>query len=131
MYIPVKMLARLDMQMAVVVNAWRKATPPAASESMLGVRRTRFPAQLSESQRWSSVTSRIRFGGRPRGICREEANFGPLVAQPAAAADNAAQLCRNRRRVTDSGEILLFPRGSQHLLALAIMTNIMPLGFDR
>jgi len=45
------MLARLDMQIAVVEKAWRNETPPAARASMLGVRRMVLPAQLKESHR--------------------------------------------------------------------------------
>jgi hypothetical protein len=45
------MLARLDMQMALVANELQKRTPPSASESMFGVLRTRLQAHERESAR--------------------------------------------------------------------------------
>ena len=77
------MLARLDMQIAVVTKELVNLTPPAARASMFGVCRIALPAQLIESHRWSSVTRTMRFGlrsDRPPGGGGTAARLGHGLA---------------------------------------------------
>jgi len=96
------MLARLDMQMAVVTKELVNLTPPAARASMFGVWRIALPAQLIESQRWSSVTKTMRFGlrrDRPPGGGVIAARLGQGLASGGNATAAPMQPWMNRRRL--------------------------------
>src|SRR4051812_44469216 len=59
---PVKIDARLQLQIAVVTKWFVNRTPAPASASMFGVRISEFPAHPIASNRWSSVSRKTMFG---------------------------------------------------------------------
>ena len=59
---PVKVVARLAMQIEVVQKWLSNTVPSAASRSMFGVWMMRLPMHPIASQRWSSVSNTMKLG---------------------------------------------------------------------
>ena len=94
------MLARLDAQMEVVTKACVKRTPFAARSSMFGVCIMGLPMQDIVSQRWSSVSRKMIFGGAiPKAFGFEAATRPQPVIGIAAVAAVPAMSFTNWRRL--------------------------------